>query len=67
MSESTKPINNPQQQGNAFERPVARIFDLYLSGPIETAEKYQDWNQILRSSSENDVICLLYTSDAADE
>ena len=45
MSESTKPINNKQQQGDAFERPVARIFDLYLSGAIESAERYQDWKQ----------------------
>ena len=66
MSESTKPINNPQQRGNAFERPVARIFDLYLSGPIESAEKYQDWNQILRSSSENDVIVLHINSNGGN-
>jgi|TARA_Y100000361_G_scaffold70961_1_gene62798 ATP-dependent protease ClpP protease subunit len=63
MSESTKPINNKQQQGDAFERPVARIFDLYLSGAIETAERYQDWNQIMRSSGENDVIVMHINSN----
>ena len=35
MNESspTKPINQ-QPSGNAYERPVARVFDLYLTGVI---------------------------------
>ena len=47
--------NNP---GNVYEKPVARMFDLYLTGDIKEAKEYQDWNQIMRTTSENDAIVL---------
>ena len=67
MSESspTKPINN-QPTGNAYERPVARVFDLYLTGHIGEAKEYQDWNQILRMSTENDAVIIHINSSGGD-
>ena len=75
MSESKNGLNNNQLQ-NAYQRSVSNIYDLYLTGPIEDAKQYQDWNQMMRSATENDIIyihinsgsgemftaCLLYTS-----
>ena len=67
MSESspTKPINI-QPTGNAYERPVARVFDLYLTGIIGEAKEYQDWNQILRMSSEHDAVIIHINSSGGD-
>lgn len=65
MSEyKPQPIqNNPS---NVYEKPVARMFDLYLTGDIKEAKEYQDWNQIMRSSSENDAIVLHINSGGGD-
>ena len=65
MSEfKPQPIqNNPS---NVYEKPVARMFDLYLTGDIKEAKEYQDWNQIMRSSSENDAIILHINSGGGD-
>ena len=64
MSESSpaKPINI-QPTGNAYERPVARVFDLYLTGVIGEPKEYQDWNQILRMSSEHDAVIIHINSE----
>jgi len=43
MSESNG-LNKNQLQ-NAYQRPVANIYDLYLTGAIGDAKDYQDWNQ----------------------
>ena len=50
--------NNPikPSPSNAYQRPVANIFDFYLTGNITEAKDYQDWNQILRTATENDGI-----------
>ena len=55
--------NNP---GNVYEKPVARMFDLYLTGDIKEAKEYQDWNQIMRTTSENDAIVLHINSGGGD-
>ena len=64
MSESNKPIN--QQTNNAYERPVARIFDFYLSGDIKEARDYQDWTQIMRTATENGAIVIHINSPGGE-
>ena len=51
MSESNNNLNK-NQVGNAYQRPVANIFDLYLTGAITDAKDYQDW---LKTRTENDM------------
>jgi ATP-dependent protease ClpP protease subunit len=41
-----------------FARPLGNVFDFYLNGNIEGPEKYVEWNHIIRTSQENDVIYL---------
>ena len=48
MSES-KPIQQQPNPSNIYEKPVARMFDFYLTGHIEEAKQFQDWNQIMRT------------------
>ena len=58
MSES-KPIQQPPiNTSNAYEKPVARILDFYISGDITQAKDYQDWNQLMRNATENDAVIL---------
>ena len=66
MSES-KPIQNPQPNtSNAYEKPVARILDFYISGDITQAKDYQDWNQLMRNATENDAVILHINSSGGD-
>ena len=64
MSELNKPIN--QQTNNAYERPVARVFDFYLSGDIKESREYQDWTQIMRTATENDAIVIHINSPGGE-
>lgn len=41
---------------NAFVRSTGNVFDFYLNGTIEGPDKYVEWNHIIRSSSERDLI-----------
>lgn len=41
-----------------FARPVGNVFDFYLNGYIEGPEKYVEWNHIIRTAGEGDVIYL---------
>lgn len=41
-----------------FIRPLGKIYDFYLTGYIEGPEHYQEWNQLLRTTSEHDIIYL---------
>jgi ATP-dependent Clp protease protease subunit len=41
-----------------FIRPLGKIYDFYLTGYIEGPEEYQEWNQLLRTTSEHDIIYL---------
>jgi len=64
MSESNS-LNKNQLQ-NAYQRPVANIYDLYLTGPIGEAKDYQDWNQMMRAASENDVVYIHINSNGGE-
>lgn len=66
MSES-KPIQQPPQIANdAFEKPVARILDFYISGDIKEAKDYTVWNQLMRNATENDAVILHINSSGGD-
>ncbi len=41
-----------------FNRPTGQILDFYLNSAIGNPEDYSEWNQILRSSTEQDVVYL---------
>lgn len=41
-----------------FNRPTGQILDFYLNSTIGNPEEYAEWNQILRSSGEQDVVYL---------
>jgi ATP-dependent protease ClpP protease subunit len=41
-----------------FNRPTGQILDFYLNSAIGSPEDYAEWNQILRSSGEQDVVYL---------
>jgi ATP-dependent protease ClpP protease subunit len=41
-----------------FNRPTGQILDFYLNSAIGNPEEYAEWNQILRSSGEQDVVYL---------
>ena len=41
-----------------FNRPTGQILDFYLNSSIGNPEDYSEWNQILRSSGEQDVVYL---------
>ena len=41
-----------------FNRPTGQILDFYLNSTIGNPEDYAEWNQILRSSTEQDVVYL---------
>ena len=65
MSESNnKPVQ--QNQTNAYQRPVANVYDFYLTGNITDAKEYQDWNQIMRSATENDSIVIHINSNGGE-
>ena len=64
MSESNG-LNKNQLQ-NAYQRPVANIYDLYLTGAIGDAKDYQDWNQMMRAASEHDVVYLHINSNGGE-
>jgi len=57
---------NKNQASNAYQRPVSNIFDLYLTGPIGDAKDYQDWNQMMRSATENDIVYLHINSGGGE-
>ena len=65
MSESTNNLNK-NQTGNAYQRPVANIYDLYLTGNIGPATDYQDWNQMMRAAGENDVVYVHINSNGGE-
>jgi len=55
-SEESKDLN-PVIDG-VFARPAGNIFDFYLNGTIEGPEQYVEWNHLIRSATERDVIVL---------
>lgn len=65
MSESNNNLNK-NNSGNAYQRPVANIYDLYLTGNIGPATDYQDWNQMMRAAGENDVVYIHINSNGGE-
>jgi ATP-dependent protease ClpP protease subunit len=66
MSESNNSNNLKQNTTNAYQRPVANVYDFYLTGNITDAKEYQDWNQIMRSATENDGIVIHINSNGGE-
>ena len=64
MSES-KPNIQPNPS-TVYEKPVARMFDFYLTGDVKEAREYQDWNQILRTANETDAVVIHINSPGGD-
>jgi len=56
MADNDKQVS-PLVSG-VFARPVGNVFDFYLNGTIEGPEKYVEWNHIIRTAQETDVIYL---------
>ena len=54
MNEEAKGLS-PVVDG-VFARPTGSVFDFYLNGNIEGPDKYVEWNHIIRTASERDVI-----------
>ena len=65
MSESKPIIPQPNPSG-AYERPVARMIDFYLTGNIGEAKEYQDWNQMLRTCHDHDIVTIHINSNGGD-
>ena len=65
MSES-KPLQQPPVTNDAYEKPVARILDFYISGDIKEAKDYTAWNQLMRNATENDAVIIHINSSGGD-
>ena len=52
--------------GNSFSKPVAQVHEFYLSGPIEDAEEYIDWFDIIRNASPTDLVKIYINSPGGD-
>ena len=65
MSESNNQALKPSPS-NAYQRPVANVYDFYLAGNIGDAKDYQDWNQLMRSATENDGIVIHINSNGGE-
>ena len=51
---------------NNFSKPVAQIHEFYLTGPIEDAENYIEWFDIIRNASTTDTIRMYINSPGGD-
>ena len=52
---------------NAFtDRPLAKVHKFYLSGEIKAPSEYISWFEVIRNSSENDVISIHINSYGGD-
>lgn len=63
MSESKN--QGPQPTG-AYERPIARRLDFYLTGDIKEAKEYNDWFQMLRMAQPHDSVNFHINSNGGD-
>ena len=50
----------------SFSKPVAQLHEFYLSGPIEDAEEYIEWFDIIRNASDIDNIRIYINSPGGD-
>ena len=51
---------------NSFSKPVAQIHEFYLSGPIEDAENYIEWFDVIRNAGSTDTIRIYINSPGGD-
>ena len=51
---------------NSFTKPVARVHEFYLSGPIEDADNYIEWFDTIRNASSSDAIRIYINSPGGD-
>lgn len=51
---------------NNFTKPVAHVHEFYLSGPIQDAEEYIEWFDIIRNASATDTIRIYINSPGGD-
>lgn len=51
---------------NSFTKPVARVHEFYLSGPIEDADNYIEWFDTIRNASSVDSIRIYINSPGGD-
>ena len=51
---------------NNFTKPVAQLYEFYLSGPVLDAEEYIEWFDIIRNASEVDTIRIYINSPGGD-
>ena len=59
--------NLPEAIANGvFVRQLGSVFDIYITGEIESAEKYNETNHIIRTASPTDVIYLHINSYGGD-
>jgi len=54
------------KQHNNFTKPVAQLYEFYLSGPVLDAEEYIEWFDIIRNASEVDTIRIYINSPGGD-
>lgn len=55
-----------QAANGSFSKPVAQLHEFYLSGPIEDAENYIEWFDIIRNASTVDTIRIYINSPGGD-
>jgi len=51
---------------NNFTKPVAHVHEFYLSGPIQDAEEYIEWFDVIRNASATDTIRIYINSPGGD-
>ena len=51
---------------NNFTKPVAHIHEFYLSGPIQDAEEYIEWFDVIRNAGSTDTIRIYINSPGGD-
>jgi ATP-dependent protease ClpP protease subunit len=56
MSDDSKGLG--QVVDGIYARPSGSVFDLYLNGNIEGPDEYVEWNHLIRSATDRDVIHL---------
>lgn len=58
MSDNEKGLATFTGVEGVFARPTGNLFDFYLNGELEGPESYVEWNHIIRTAQETDVIYL---------
>lgn len=56
----------PQSSKKIYTTITGKIYDLYLSGEIESPEEYSDWFQVIRTAAPDDVIRIHINSPGGD-